>query len=313
MPFSSILKIWIFISVSLFPLWSAADGKTVQPRYTVGFAQDDMANDWRAAQVFEMQQALQSYPHIRFLYTNAHGSTARQILDLERLADEVDLLVTSPRDVVAMTPVISAIHRRGVPVVLLTRRILSDDYSSFIGADDREIGRSAARFLIRALKEKGEVVMLQGVKTTTTAIERREGFLEVIEQYPDIKVVAQPVANYQRAEALRAMENIIRLEQNFDAIYAHSDSMAVGARIAMERAGIDPKNKTIIGVDYTPESRKALREGKQSVSFTYPTAGREGAEVVVAILSGKAVRKEHRVPFVKVDRDNVDKIATIFE
>ncbi|MEN8169110.1 MAG: substrate-binding domain-containing protein [Pseudomonadota bacterium] len=285
-----------------------------QRHYVVGFAQDNMSNDWRAAQVNEMKQALEKYPFIRFVHTDAEGSAARQVLDMQRLVEQgVDVIVTSPRDVKIMTPAISAIYRKGIPVVLLTRRILSDDYTTFIGADDRQIARNAAEEMVTRLGGKGRIVMLQGVPTATTAIQRKKGFAEVIKAHPDINIVAEPVANYSRVDAIRAVEQLIAEGVEFDAIYAHSDSMAVGARMAMKMAGIDPKNIIIIGIDYIDEARAAIRAGEQSVSFTYPTAGGEGAAAVLKIIQGKTATKDQAIPFARVTSDNVEQVETVFE
>lgn len=304
----------LFSLLTLLSLPLLATAETVQRSYVVGFAQDNMSNDWRAAQVNEMKQALANYPHIRFIHTDAHGSSARQIFDMERLADQgADVIVTSPRDVRAMTPAVAAIHRRGIPVVLLTRRILSENFTTFIGADDRQIAAEAAREMAKRLGGKGRIVMLRGVPTATTAMARREGFLEALKAFPQLKVVAEPVANYNRVDAIRAMEKLLAEGVAFDAIYAHSDSMAAGARIALKRANVDVKKLVIIGIDYINEAREAIRAGEQSVSFTYPTAGRQGAEAVVKILQGKKLAKEQSVPFQKVTSDNVEHVDTIFQ
>lgn len=302
--------LWLF-AISLIPGVLVAQ----QPReFVVGFPQDNMANEWRAAQVFELQQALQPYRNIRVIYSDAQGSTARQILDMQRMVDQgADVIVISPRDATAMTQAIAAVYRSGIPVVLLTRRIHTQDYSCFIGADDRRIATDAAHALARRMGGRGRVVMLQGVATATTAIQRREGFLQALKEYPQIQLVAAPVANYNLVEAIRAMEKIIAEGLEFDAIYAHSDSMAVGARMAMRAAKIDPKGKLIVGIDYISEAREAIRAGEQSISFTYPTAGRQGAEAVLRILHGKKLEKDQSVPFQMVTLENVERVESIFK
>lgn len=292
----------------------AQQESTAQKIYTVGFAQDSMSNDWRAAQVNAMKRGLEKHPNIRFISTDAKGSSSRQAFDFERLANEgADILVTSPRDVLAMTPVVSEMMRRGIPVILLSRRIMSDDFTTFIGADDREIAREAARYLAKELNGKGRVVMLKGIPTATTAIARAEGFIEEMDNHPGIEIVAQPVANYRRNIAIKEMEKVIAAGIKFDALYAHSDGMVTGARMAMKMAGIDPKSIKIVGIDYIPEAREAIKKGEQSASFTYPTAGKQGAEAVLKIIRGETVAKEQRIPFAMVTRENVDQIKTIFE
>jgi len=309
----------VVIALSLLgssSLPSAAELEQPSPQkvYIVGFAQDTMSNEWRAAQVNEVKQVLDKHPHIRFIVTDAKGSSTRQNLDVERLAKEgVDILMTSPRDFRTMTPVVKRVMKRGIPVILLTRRILSDDFTTFIGADDREIARGAARYLARELNGKGRVVILKGVATATTTIARTEGFLEEMKNYPGIEIVAQPVANYRRNIAIKEMEKVISAGIKFDALYAHSDSMAAGARIVMRAAGIDPRSVKIVGIDYIPEAREAIREGMQSASFTYPTAGKQGAEAVLKIIRGEKVPKEQGIPFTLVTSKNVERVETIFK
>ncbi len=301
----------LLLSIMLFPLNLSAEEK--QRIYTVGFAQDTMSNEWRAAQVNEMKAALAPYPFIRFIFTDAQGKALRQLFDLQSLAKQgVDILVTSPRDQSAMTPVITALSKE-TPVVLLTRKTLNDAYTSFAGADDHAIARAAAKLMAQRLQGKGRVVMLKGVETATTAIARESGFLQELEKYPEIEVVATSVANYRRHEAIMEMDKLLQKGLAFDALYAHSDSMAAGARIAMERAGLDPANYIIVGIDYIPEAKEAIRAGKQTASFTYPTAGIQGAEIVLKLIRGEKVEKHVDVPFVMITSENVDKIPTIFK
>ena len=293
------------------PLAPAADAP---PRLrVVGFAQDNLANDWRLSQVREMETALAEEPGVHFVYSDAGGSTAQQILDIEEMiARKVDLLVTSPRDGRALTPVITAAHAQGIPVILLTRRIVGDGYTAFIGADDRDIARRAALRLVERLEGKGKVLVLQGVPTATTAIARTEGFMEEVANHPGVEVVAVKPANYLRADAIRAVEEAVAAGLKFDAIYAQSDSMASGARLALRRAGIDPKTLAIVGIDYISEAREAIRAGDQDASFTYPTCGREGAEAALRILHGEEVARERLVETRMITRDNVETIEPIF-
>lgn len=303
----------LVVTAAFWLLAGAADANAQEP-VLVGFAQDTLRNDWREAQVREMAEVLERHPGIRFEYTDARGHTSRQAWDLEQLAARgAKVLVTSPRDGQVLAPVIARLHRSGVPVVLLTRQVEGEQYTSYVGADDFAIARSAAELIAERLEGKGRIVMLRGVPTTTTAIEREAGFLEVLADYPELQVVAWPTANYLRHEAIRETEALLRRGVEFDAIYAHSDSMAEGARIALRAAGVDPRELVIVGIDYIPEAREAIRRGEQTASFTYPTAGREGAEIVMRILAGQPVPKHREVPFTCVTRENVDQVPTTFE
>lgn len=280
----------------------------------VGFAQDTLANDWRAAQVEQFVAALaQRRPDITVKVTNAGGSTTQQIMDIEDLvAEGVRVLVTSPRDGVALAPAIADAHNRGVAVVLLTRRAETNSYTTFISPDDREIGRRAGAFLANRLAGKGRILMLMGVPTASTAIARADGLFDAVADYPDIDVLTPRSGNYLRADALQVVEDLVASGMHFDAIFAQSDSMASGARMALSKAGIDPASRPTVGVDYIPEAREAIRLGSQLASLSYPTCAAEGAEAVIRILEGKPVEREVRVRSTLVTRENVDAVAPVF-
>jgi len=297
----------LFILFSL-PLALFAENKI----YKVGFAQDTMGNDWRVAQVRELEEAFKNVPNIEFVYTNADGNSALQILHMEKLAKEVDILIASPRDAELMTPVISKIYNNGTPVILISRSINSEDYTTFIHPDNRAIANKSAEFIASKLKGKGKVFILQHTPTTTPAIQRTEGFLEVIKNYPDIKIVDTKVANSLRDEAILQTEDLIKSGIEFDAIYAQSDSMATGARMALKKHGLDPSRYIITGIDYIKEAKDAIKNGDQTASFTYPTGGKEGAEAAIKIINKEPLEKEIVIESVMVTKDNVDAIKPIF-
>lgn len=282
-------------------------------KFVVGFAQDTMASPWRAAQVHAVGATLAKYPNVEFVFTDAGGSTEKNIQDIKDLANRgIDLLFVSPRNRIALTPVISALHRKGLPVVLLTRRITGEAYTTFISPRDDIIGELAAYQIANKLHGNGKVLVLQGPPAAATAIARTKGFMSAIGRYPGIEVVAVAPANYLRAEAGRVVANTIAAGIEFDAIYAQNDNMAAGARIALQEARINPTSIAIIGVDYSPEARAAIRNGEQLASFTYPTCGEIAGETAMKILSGMDVPREIVVPSKMVTVANVENVATMF-
>ncbi len=306
--FAALALIMVFIPMST-PAAALAGQKT----YRVGFAQDTLANDWRIAQVRALEQEFAKHPDVDFFYTNAKGQTARQIQDIEDMIHmNVDVLITSPRDATLMAPVISRAYQSGIPVILISRRIDSDDFTIFIHPDNRRIARQSARYIAERLSGTGKVFILQHIPTTTPAIERTEGFMAEIKTHPGISVVGVKVANSLRADAIRRTEEALAEGLSFDAIYAQSDSMASGARLALKKAGIDPAGVIITGIDYISEAREAILAGEQDASFTYPTGGKEGAAFAMKILNGETVPKEFVIDSVMVTRENADAVSPIF-
>ena len=310
--FSHIFYVLIFFSITI-QVVRADTGTNEHKIYIVGFAQDTLANDWRKAQVDELKAEFKKYPYIKFIVTDAGGQSTKQIQDIEDLSHQkVDVLITSPRNGVASTPAIARVYKQGIPVVLITRSITTDDYTTLVAPDDSKIAADAAEYIAKALSGKGNVLMLRGVPTATTAIARTEGFLNAIKKYPGIKVTAIKNANYLRADAIQATETAIYEKIKFDAIYSQSDSMAVGARIALRKAGIVPKDKLIVGIDYISEAREAIRSGNQAASFVYPTSAKQAAEAVLKIIRGEKVPKNIHVESQMITKENVNEISPIF-
>lgn len=307
------LKILCISFVLCISCMSLNAGEQTGKTFVVGFAQDTMANDWRAAQVNDIASAFKKHPNVKFIYTDGKGRSAKQIRDLEDLAlQKVDLIMTSPRDGLAMTPVINKIYQSGIPVVLITRKIESDSFTSFVSPSDADIAKKAAAFIAKKLKGKGNILVLKGLPTATTAIARTKGFVQEIEKHSDIHIVAIKNGNYLRTDAIRAVAEAIEENIQFDAIYAQSDSMASGARLALQKAGIDPASIVTVGIDYIGEAQEAIKQGLQTASFMYPTCAEESVEVVMDILNGKPVPHHVLVDSKLITKNNVFKIPPIF-
>ena len=309
----------ILLTVLMMPVAGlAGDAKAKKigagdKKYVVAFAQDTMRNDWRVAQVRELKEALAPYTDIIFKSADAGGKTANQVLDIERFIEEkVDIIVTSPVDTLALAPVVSKAFRQGIPVVLLSRSVKTPDYTVFVTGNNFDIGKSAASYIADKLGGKGNILMLEGISTSSTSQARTEGFLAGLKPYKGLRITYRKHANYLRGKAIEAVEEALANNIAFDAIYAHSDSMAAGARVALKKAGKHPGTYLIVGIDYISEARDAIRAGEQAASFTYPTYGREGGNFIVRILEGSKVPKNVVVNSTLVTADNVDTVKPVF-
>jgi ribose transport system substrate-binding protein len=309
------VEIWScsILIAAMLALAIANDVRAGENTFIVGFPEDNMANDWRAAQVRELASELAKHSNIRFLQSDAGGQISRNLQDIEDMVDAgAKLLFLGPRDSKLLTPVVKKLHGQGIHIVLLTRRIESNDFDSYISPNDFNIARAAGAYLGKHLGGKGRVLMLEGVPSATTAIQRSAGFRKALEDFPDMRVVTVKTGNYSRTGGLSATESALKDGIVFDAIFSHNDAMAAGSRLALRAAGIDPRSVPTIGIDYLQETRDAIRKGEQLASFTYPTCGKEGARVAVDILNGKTVPKYIEVPSQIVTRENVESVSPIF-
>lgn len=283
-----------------------------QPEFIIGFPEDNMSNDWRAAQMKEIKNELRKYPNVRFLMSDAAGSISKNVFDIEDMVSKgAQLLFLGPKNPAVIAPIAEKLRKKGVRIILLTRKLNTEDYDVFISPDDFKIAYEAGLYIANHLKGKGRVLMLEGVRTTTTSIRRKGGFLAGLQNYGGIKVLKRS-ANYSRTEAILMVENLLKQGVKFDAIYAHNDAMAAGARFALKQAGIAPSSIPTISIDFLPETREAIIKGEQLASFTYPTCGKVGVAAAIKLLTGKQVPRYISIPSKLVTIENVKETPTIY-
>lgn len=293
----------------LSPLLAAA---AEAERKVVAFAQDTMKNDFRKAQVLEVRDALAQHPGIAFVHSDAEGQTSLLIHQIERFIKQpVDLLVVGTNDENAVVPVVSKAMQAGIPVIILDRGISGDDYTTFINSDNIRIGAIGGEYIAERLGGKGRVLLFEGLQTADVTKLRSQGFLDEIARHPGIEVIRR-TGNYLRKDAVIEMERLFAEGIEIDAIFSESDSMLSGARMVLERHGIDPSTLITVGCDYTSEAREAIRKGTQTGSVLFPLGGRQSAEIALKIFAGEAVPKHLEIPVRLVTRETVEGIEPIF-
>lgn len=284
------------LAILALSLLVAACGKEQGTRTLIGFSQANLGEPWRVAMNAEVAEAAKGHPELEFVYADAQQDNAKQVADVENfLRQQVDLLIISPNEAKPLTPIVKRAFEAGIPVIVLDREIEGDTYTTFIGADNRDIGKAAGEFVGTLLGGKGDIVEIKGLPGSTPARDRSEGFRETIAQFPDIRIIHDPVANWLREEAMTQMEAALSAHTKIDLVYAHNDPMAMGAYLAAKAKGRDSSMK-FIGIDGLPGldgGRQAVQDGKLAATFVYPTGGKEAVDIAVRILKGETV--PHRI------------------
>lgn len=274
----------------------AACGREQGDQKLIGFSQANLGEPWRVAMNAEIAAAAAQHPELKVVYADAQQDNARQVADVESfLRQKVDLLIISPNEAKPLTPVVKRAFESGIPVIVLDREIEGDSYTTFIGADNRAIGKAAGDFVAELLGGTGRVVEIKGLPGSTPARDRSDGFREAIAAHPGISIIHDPVANWLREEAMAQMESALSAHDRIDLVYAHNDPMAVGAWLAARAKGREGEMK-FVGIDGLPGldgGRQAVTDGKLAATFVYPTGGREAIDIAVKILRGDSVA--HRI------------------
>ena len=205
-----------------------------------------------------------------------------------------------------MTPIVEEAYRKGIPVITVDRKILSDKYTAYIGADNYEIGRAVGNYIASRLKGKGNIVELTGLSGSTPAMERHQGFMAAISHFPEIKLIDKADAAWERGPAEVEMDSMLRRHSKIDAVYAHNDRIAPGAYQAAKKAGRE-KEMIFVGIDALPGKGNGLELVLDSVldaTFIYPTNGDKVLQLAMNILEKKSYPRETVMNTAVVDRTN---------
>jgi ribose transport system substrate-binding protein len=236
---------------------------------------------------------------------------AEREIDVERQMQIVENLIQSGIQALALTPsgskeVIPAVvkaNRANIPVVIIDTRLdpaaaaeAGAKAVSFIGSDNYDGGRIAAKFVVEHTGGKANVAILEGIPGHETGDSRMRGFKEGIAATPGIKVVASQPANWERDLGFNVFQNMLQAHPEIDTVFACNDMMALGAVEAIRSAG---KTGTIrvVGFDAVDDARKAIGEGTMVASVAqFPEEmGRDAIENAVKALRGEAAQPDVKV------------------
>ena len=278
-----------------------------QPKWTIGMSQCNLGEPWRVQMNADIRKTAERYPELRVVYKDAQNDNLRQSAHVEEFTRAgVDLLIISPKEAAPLTRPVSEAYRRGIPVIVLDRRVLGSDYTCFIGADNRKIGLAAGRWAVKILRGKGRVVELKGLMTSTPGQDRFSGFHEGLKG-SGLEVIFEADMKWLEPNARKEMESALARFRIIDLVYAHNDPGAHGAYLAAKAAGRQTSMK-FIGIDALPhEGQMYVKQGILTASFEYPTGGKEAIETALKILNGKKVAKEFTLPSRVFTKENVDK------
>jgi len=279
------------------------------PPWTIGMSQDTMDHPWRAYMVTSAVTEAKKYPSLikEFIFTDGKGTNEKQIADIEDLiARKVNLIIMSPREAQALVPAVEAIKAAGIPLVVLDREVVGEDYNVFIGGDNLVIGKGLGEYTVKKMGTKWNFLEIEGIPGATPTIQRREGFHAVIEKSAGIKQLDAQPANYDLAPALPIVEDwLTRFKGQFKVIYAHNDPMILGAIQVMKAAGYKPGQIFLIGIDGQREAFQAINDGWLQATAIYPTGGAEGVRVALKILKGEPVPRRIVAECPVVTKENV--------
>ncbi|WP_214829421.1 ribose ABC transporter substrate-binding protein RbsB [Exiguobacterium algae] len=224
---------------------------------------------------------------------DAQNDAAKQINDVEDMIQKgMDLILINPTDSEAVGAAVQAANDAGVPVITVDRNAATGEVVAHVASDNVAGGKLAGEYMIELIGEGQKVVELEGIPGASATRDRGQGFNEAIDG--KLEVVAKQSANFDRAEGLTVMENILQDNKDIVAVFAHNDEMALGAVQALDAAGM--KDVKVIGFDATDDAVKAVEEGTMAATVAQKPSeiGKLGVEAAVKHLKGETV--EENIP-----------------
>ncbi|HEY5812503.1 MAG TPA: sugar ABC transporter substrate-binding protein [Terrimicrobiaceae bacterium] len=253
---------------------------------------------------------------VKIQFEHAQGDIGKQLNQIQNFAaQKMDAIVVNPVDSMATPKMTTLTTDVGIPLVYVNLRPAEETLPkgvAYVGSDENVSGRLQGEEIARLLNNKGNVVILVGELATQAAVLRTEGVEKVVAKHTEMKIVGKQTANWKRNEAIDLMNNLLVAGTKIDAVAANNDEMAIGAILALQQAGQDPKKLVIGGIDATQDALREMERGNLAVTvFQDPKAqGRGAVETAVKLTKGEQVDSFVWIPFQLVTRDNYKEFLT---
>lgn len=259
-----------------------------QKKHVIGLSQCMLDDAWRQAMINDMRIEASNYDDVEIIIKDAQNNNETQIQQIRDLIrQKVDVLIISPYQSEPITAVAEEAYRAGIPTIITDRKVNTDQYTSFVGANNYEIGLAAGNYAANYLPPNAIILEIWGLTQTSPAQERHKGFVDALREREDLsfrKIEGQWLVDTARME-LRKLEH----PEQIDFVYAHNDMMAIAAReYFMAWDSIRGRELRIIGVDAVAGAGlEAVEDGRINASFLYPTGGEQVIRTAMRIIQGE--------------------------
>jgi ribose transport system substrate-binding protein len=282
-------------------------------QYTIGVMMNTADNPYISSMVKSLRQTCAKV-NLKCIEEDGQFDASLQANQVENLINRrVDGVLFFPVDVNTVTPMLTKLKAANIPVVSYGNRVLDKDLPLVRAAVDEDSHREGAEIGKQVCEDVPskpiKVAMIEGLAGGWVATQRSKGFEEAIQQCPNVKIVARQPADFDRAKALRATEDMLQRHPDIDAIYAHDDNMAMGALDAVKGAKKLGQIK-VYGIGGMGEFLDAIKAGDtRATVFQSPVQfGTLPVLTMRSILEGKQVPKFRYLEIPRVTRENVDEI-----
>lgn len=275
----------------------------------VGFSQAMTTDDWRKQMNISIKVEASLRPEVDLTIKDADNNVQNQIEDIEKfIADKVDVIIVSPIQSKPLTAVVEKSIKAGIPVLVVDRKIDGENYSAYLGADNIEIGRIAARYIISNSKGSGKIIEITGASGSSPAYERSLGFNQIIAKNNRFEINGIIHGDWEKESVKVPLKTILEQNSDIEYIFAHNDRMALSAWETAKTLGLEKKIK-FLGVDGLNTVNGGIELVKSDVldgTILYPTGGNEALKLALKMYNKEPISKNNILNTIVIDQNNAE-------
>jgi signal transduction histidine kinase/AraC-like DNA-binding protein len=297
-------------------LFSCTD-QTTDDKIRVGFSQALSGHPFREEMNHAMRLQASLNDKVELTIKEAYGDIEKQKADMQQMIqNQFDAIIVSPIDPNMVVREVEQAYNIGIPVIVLDRKVATENYTSFVGADNLEVGKNAGNYIASSSNKEINVIEIKGGDNSSPVRERSQGFHNIVDSRKNIRVLASIEGTQEGTPRARLGKVLDSLgNEHIDFIYAFNDEMALQAWEVAREKELEDKIK-FIGVDglnFENGGIEMVRNGILDASILYPTGGAEAIKLALAAIEKKPVAKRNILETTVIDRFNADIMKNQFD
>ena len=300
--------ILLVLALSMLLALTACSTSQKSDKVKIGVTLMDFSTEFGIGLKDYMTAKADAMGDVELTVVDAGGDAATQLQQVETfISQKVDAIIMQPQEQEACSPAIDKAKAAGIPIINCNSLTITEP-DAYVGSNDSESAEIAMTYIAEQLGGKGNVLMMHGHPGQTAEVKRTEGAMDILAQNPDMTLLDEQTADWDRAEAMTLMENWIQAYgDQINAVFCQNDEMALGALNALVQAG-KKDNVLVVGVDAIDDALQSVKDGKMDATVYQDCKGQaEGAiEAAYKLAKGESVEKEILIPFILVTTENVD-------
>ncbi|MGC1516015.1 MAG: substrate-binding domain-containing protein, partial [Maribacter sp.] len=310
-------RFFLTIALGILMLALSCEDNKENGTIRIGFSQAMTNDDWRKSMNSAMTLQASLRPKVKLVIKDANYNVDTQIRQIESfIADSLDVLIISPIQSKPITPVVQKALNAGIPVLVVDRKTENQKYTAYLGADNIEVGRNAAKEIISSnSKDSIYVVEIRGMAGSSPAEERSLGFRQVLGRFRNISIVATIEGDWEKESIQEEFHQFLKDNPRVDYVFAHNDRMAKGAWDIAKDMGME-KSIDFIGVDGLNGPNGGIefvQEGILKATILYPTGGEEAIKLALSILNKESIPKNNILSTTIINEVNADIMKNQFD